>query len=150
MNLFVLLGIVFIAGAVGGLVNALLSENVFWGWKKENVENRTIWRPGIAGNALISGIASCISWGLYGPFAAFYIIGGTNPDPSQAVGLTLSSLVGAVLVGVSGARWLTNEVDKNFLKQAASSAAATKASETKAAKIATATPFQAMKIAMKR
>jgi hypothetical protein len=148
--LWLLLVIVFFAGAVGGLVNALISENVFWGWKKEKVDNRTIWRPGIAGNMLISGIAACISWGLYGPFAASYIIGGTKSDPLQAIGLTLSALVGAVLVGVSGARWLTNEVDKNLLKQAASSAAATKASETKAAKIAIATPFQAMKIAMKK
>jgi hypothetical protein len=152
MGLWLLLFIVFIAGAVGGLVNALISENGFWGWKKEKVDNRTILRPGIAGNMLISGIAAFVSWGLYGPFAASYLIGGpsTAPEASQALGLTLSSMVGAILVGVSGARWLTNEVDKNLLKQAASSAAATKASDTKAAKIAIATPFQAMKIAMKK
>jgi hypothetical protein len=114
------------------------------------VGTQEIWRPGILGNVLISGVASCISWGLYGPFAAYYIIGGPKPigDVSQAVGLTLSSLVGAVLVGVSGARWLTNEVDKNLLRQAASNAAASNASETKAARIAMAAPFQAMKIAV--
>ena len=152
MFLWLLLCIVFIAGAVGGLVNALISENGFWGWKKEKVDSRTIWRPGIAGNMLVSGIAAFVSWGLYGPFAASYIIGGppVAPETSQALGLTLSSMVGAILVGVSGARWLTNEVDKHLLKQAASSAAGTKGSETKAARIAQATPFEAMKIAMKK
>ena len=148
MSLPLALLIVFIAGAIGGVVNALLSENSFLIWKKERTKNRTIWRPGIAGNIIISGIASCISWGLYGPFAASYIIGG--PPTTESFGLTLSALVGVVLVGVSGARWLTNEVDKNLLKQAASAAAASHASEAKAANIATATPFQAMRIALKK
>ena len=150
MSFSLLLVIIFIAGAIGGLINALVSQNGFFKWKKDMVGTQEIWRPGILGNVLISGVASCISWGLYGPFAAYYIIGGPKHigDVSQAVGLTLSSLVGAVLVGVSGARWLTNEVDKNLLRQAASNAAASNASETKAARIAMATPFQAMKIAV--
>jgi len=150
MKLPLLLVFVFIAGAIGGVVNALLSENGFLKWKKDVVNNQEIWRPGILGNVIISGVASSISWGLYGPFAAYYIFGGPKPigEVSQAVGLTLSSLVGAVLVGISGARWLTNEVDKNLLRKAASIAAASNASESKAAKIAMATPFQAMKIAM--
>ena len=150
MSLLLLLVIVFIAGAIGGVVNALLSENGFLKWKKDLVNNQEIWRPGILGNVIISGVASSISWGLYGPFTAYYIFGGPKPtgDASQVVGLTLSSLVGAVLVGVSGARWLTNEVEKNLLRKAASNAAASNASETKAAKIAMASPFQAMKISM--
>jgi hypothetical protein len=145
-----LLAIVFIAGGIGGLINALFSDNGFLKWKKETVGDQEIWRPGILGNVLISGVASCISWGLYGPFAAYYIIGGPQlpEDVSNAVGLNLSSLVGAVLVGVSGARWLTNEMDKNFLKKAASNAAASNADEGKATRIASATPFGAMKIAM--
>lgn len=151
LSLWILLLIVFCAGGIGGLVNALLTENGFWGWRRERLEGRTIWRPGIIGNILISGVAACISWGLYGPFASSYIVGGPSaPSAAAPCGLTLSALVGAVLVGVSGARWLTNEVDKNLLKQAASLAAAAKASDAKAARIAIATPFEAMRIAMKR
>jgi hypothetical protein len=31
-------------------------------------------------------------------------------------GITLAGLVGAVLVGIAGARWLTNEVEKKMLR----------------------------------
>ncbi|MGO9138755.1 MAG: hypothetical protein ACLP9S_02680 [Syntrophales bacterium] len=147
MSLTILLVCVFVAGAIGGVVNALLSQNGFLKWKNDEVAGQKIWRPGILGNVIISGVASSISWGLYGPFAAYYILGGPRNE-SEVVGLTLSSLVGAVLVGVSGARWLTNEVDKNLLRNAASNAAGTDRNQTKAMKIAMATPFDAMKMSL--
>ena len=149
MSLATLLVIIFIAGGIGGLANALLSENGFLKWKSDKVGDQKIWRPGILGNVLISGIAACISWGLYGPFAAYYIFGGLNSaGEMKAVGITLSSLVGAVLVGIAGAKWLTNEIDKTLLRKTATNAAASHADINKAAKIAGATPFQALKISM--
>jgi len=98
MTLSFLLVCVFVAGAIGGLVNALISQNGFFKWKTETVDGQTIWRPGILGNVIISGVAAGISWGLYGPFAAYYILGGPKNEPEMVVGLTLSSFVGAVLV----------------------------------------------------
>jgi hypothetical protein len=150
MSLWILLLIVFIAGAAGGIVNALLSDNGFILPKPEKAGSTKIIRPGFLGNALISGVAACISWGLYGPFATVYIAGGPKPtgDTSQA-GLTLSALLGAVLVGVAGARWLTNEVDKNLLKAAASEAAESQASPEKARQIAMASPAEALRISQK-
>jgi hypothetical protein len=148
MSLWIFLVIIFFAGAVGGIVNALLSDNGFILPKPEQVGATQIIRPGFLGNALISGIAACISWGLYGPFAAVYIAGGTPPAESATpAGLTLSSLVGAVLVGIAGAKWLTNEVDKSLLKAAASSAAAGQANSDKAQAIALASPAEALRIA---
>jgi hypothetical protein len=70
-----------------------------------------------------------------------------NQNPAGAFGLALSSLVRAVLVGIGGVRWLTNEVDKNLLQAAASQAAAGKASPEASQKIALATPAQALFIA---
>jgi hypothetical protein len=35
----------------------------------------------------------------------------------QKMGLTFSALAGAFLVGVAGAKWITNEVDKKLLKE---------------------------------
>jgi hypothetical protein len=69
-----------------------------------------------------------------------------NQNPAGAFGLALS-LVGAVLVGIGGVRWLTNEVDKDLLQAAASQAAAGKASPEASHKIALATPAQALLIA---
>ena len=147
MSLWIFLVIIFFAGAVGGIVNALLTDNGFIMPKPEVNGATQIIRPGFLGNALISGIAACVSWGLYGPFAAFYIAGGTpQPADTPQFGLTLSALVGAVLVGIAGAKWLTNEVDKSLLKAAASSAAAGQANPDKAQAIAMASPAEALRI----
>jgi hypothetical protein len=90
-----------------------------------------------------------ISWGLYGPFAASYIAGGpTSIGSTSPAGLTLSALVGAVLIGIGGARWLTNEVDKTLLHNTAIAAQLSQGSEEKANQIATATPREAMRIAL--
>jgi len=150
MVLWNLLLIVFAAGAVGGIVNALLSDNGFILPRPETVGQGRIIRPGFIGNVVLGGVAACISWGLYGAFASAYVAGGPSPTgegASQALGLTLSALVGAVLVGVGGARWLTNEVDKTLLRSAAGEAAASEASPNKAMRIMTATPAGALRIA---
>jgi hypothetical protein len=151
MSLWVALLIIFLAGAVGGVVNALISDNGFILPRTEQTGGNSIIRPGFLGNILIGGVAACVSWGLYGPFAAVSIVGGpTSPAGSAgaAAGLLLSSLVGAVLVGVGGARWLTNEVDKKLLRAAAGAAATTPSNSDLAAKMATATPAGALRMAM--
>ena len=72
------------------------------------------------------------------------------PAGAQTVvsgGLTLSSLVGAVLVGTGGARWLTNEADKNLLRNAASKAAASLPSPDAAAKMSIGSAARIVEIA---
>jgi hypothetical protein len=150
MSLWVFLLIIFGAGTIGGIVNALMSDNAFILPKAEiTKENYRIYRPGIIGNIVISGVASCISWGLYGPFGTAYIAGGQTAQPGIAVqpGVTLAAFVGAILVGIAGARWITNEVDKNLLRATAAEAASLKASNQLAAKIAMAKPAEALRLA---
>jgi hypothetical protein len=149
MSLIGLLGIIFLAGAVGGITNALLTDNGFIMPKSETANGSQIYRPGIVGNIIISGVAACISWGLYGPFANAYILGAIKPveEPFNGYGITLSAIVGAVLIGVAGARWLTNEVDKTLLRAAASEAATAQPSEKLSRKIHSASPASALKIA---
>jgi hypothetical protein len=53
----------------------------------------------------------------------------------------------ALLAGIAGARYLTNEVDKRLLKAAAANAAASKQSTEESEKIANASPMQAFRIA---
>jgi hypothetical protein len=115
--------IVFIAGAIGGLVNALITDNGFAFPRSEQMGDTKYLRPGWVGNVFISGIAACVSWGLYGPFAAVTIFGDDIGTPSVPLKLSLSACVGAVLVGMAGARWLTNEVDKTLLRAAGTRAA---------------------------
>lgn len=143
------IGIVMLSGAVGGIVNALVSDNGFVRPSEESAGDVTIIRPGFAGNMLLGAVASFISWGLYGAFSSAAVWGATSGIGTQEISVSISSIAGAVLVGMGGARWLTNEVDKKLLRTAAATAAASKASFDDSQKIATATPAQAFNIAKK-
>jgi hypothetical protein len=139
--------IIFAFGAVGGVVNALLTDNGFILPKQEQQDSTKIIRPGFLVNIFIGGIAALVSWGLYGPFAAVFIIGGTIDPNVASTGLSLSSVIGGLLVGVGGARWLTNEVDKKLLRAAASKAASGQPNDQKAIRISAAAPAEALRIA---
>lgn len=114
MTVPALLAVVFAAGAVGGVVNAVTTENGFVLPRRELVNGVWVWRPGFLVNVFVGGVAGAVSWGLYGPFATQYVIGG--PGINADIGLSLAALAGAVLVGVAGARWLTSEADKKWLR----------------------------------
>jgi hypothetical protein len=144
MTLWVAMLIIFLAGLIGGTVNALLTDNGFVAPKNEVVDGRGILRPGVLGNMLVGGVAALISWGLYGPASSLSI---TTPGASLAGttgDLTAAAFAGAILIGVAGARWLTNEVDKQLLRAAATQAAASEKSDALATKMALATPAEAL------
>jgi hypothetical protein len=154
MTVWVMLLYVFLAGVIGGIANALMTDNGFALPKSENTITGTkILRPGFLGNMLIGGVAAALSWGIYGPLANLPIaITGANPSAtatSAQVGLYLSSLAGALLIGVGGARWLTSEVDKKLLTAAAVKAASSTPNAAAATKIAAATPAYALELANK-
>lgn len=148
-SLWTLLAIIAGAGAIGGLINALISDNGFLLPKREQADtNTTIIRPGWLGNVFVGAVAATISWGLYGSLAGKIIAGsGAGSGPAGEQGITLSALVGAMLVGVGGARWLTNEVDKKLLRAAASVAAGSDPAKKAASEIALASPANALNIA---
>jgi hypothetical protein len=145
MPLLVSVGIILLSGALGGIINALVTDNGFIRPREENVENVTIVRPGFLGNILLGTVAAFISWGLYGAYSAAMIYGGAGaPSPVE---ITVSSVAGAVLIGMGGARWLTNEVDNKLLRTTAAVAAASRQSYEGSQRIAIATPAQAFNIA---
>ena len=122
--------LVVLAGLIGGAINALLSDNGFLMPRPQSVGGGTIYRPGFLGNMLIGAVSSFVSWALYGPLANVVIAGpaaALNEGGAVVPGITLSSLGGAVLVGVAGSRWLTNEVDKAMLRDASVIAARSQA-----------------------
>ena len=50
---------------LGGIINALVSDNGFVKPSEETAGEVTIIRPGFAGNILLGAVAAFISWGLY-------------------------------------------------------------------------------------
>lgn len=147
-NIWLILLVIALAGAVGGVINALMTDNGFFLPRTEVADNVKIVRPGFFGNIAISAVAATISWGLYGPFNSAVVFGTqpTNPPPTPPT-LTLAALAGAVLVGIAGAKWLTNEVDKKLLKATASVAASSAPSSGASREILMSSPARALDIA---
>ena len=149
ITMLIPIGVIMLSGAVGGIVNALVSDNGFVKPSEESAGAVTIIRPGFAGNILLGAVAAFISWGLYGAFADAVLFGTASGIGAEEISVSISSIAGALLVGIGGARWLTNEVDKKLLRTAAATAAASKANFDDSQKIAMATPAQAFNIAKK-
>ena len=122
------IGIVMLSGAAGGIINALVSDNGFIIPSEETVEGASIIRPGFAGNIFLGAVCAFISWGLYGVFNNTVIYGNATGFISADIPITISAVACTVLVGVGGARWLTNEVDKKLQSIAAKAAVASKTS----------------------
>jgi hypothetical protein len=59
-------------------------------------------------------------------------------------------MVGALLVGVAGSRWLTSEVDKSLLRMAAVNAAKGKPNPEHAEALAIAAPAEAFRLTERR
>ena len=149
MPMLIPIGIIMLSGAIGGIVNALVSDNGFIKPSEETAGEVTIIRPGFAGNILLGAVAAFVSWGLYGAFSNAVLFGTTSGIGTDDITVSIASIAGALLVGIGGARWLTNEVDKKLLRTAAATAAASKSSFDDSQKIAIATPAQAFNIAKK-
>lgn len=149
MTLLVPIGIILLGGALGGVINAIISDNGFIKPREETIENATIVRPGFAGNMLLGAVAAFISWGLYGAFSGAIIYGSETGLGANEITISISAIAGAILIGIGGARWLTNEVDKTLLRTAAVTAAASRSSYEESQRIAVATPAQAFNIAKK-
>lgn len=157
MSIWAITGIVAIAGGIGGVVAALLSEDRgFVLPKGVEAGGSKILRPGFVGLILTGAIAAALSFALYGPLASSTVVGGPENADEEVVGdddsgadfgITLAALGGAVLVGAGGSKWLSSQVDKATVQAAASIAAGKDASAEKSAEIAKASPLQALRIA---
>ena len=121
MNPWVCALLVATAGACGGVVNALLSDNGFALPRRES----GVWCPGAISNILVGAFAAFSSWSFYGSGAAIDL-GLVGESARTAISLRFSALAGAFLVGVAGAKWITNEVDKRLLKESVKVAASGK------------------------
>lgn len=142
-----LLGLVIAgAGAAGGLVNALLTDNGFVLPKSIDAQPARIWKPGFVGNMVIGAAAAFVTWGLYGRWAGAVIAGAAPGSGPAKFYETLSGFTGAFLAGAGGARILTAEVDKQILRVTASKAAAGPPDVAGATAVALAPPSEALRV----
>ena len=104
------------AGAVGGIINALLS-----GQRRVTMPSYQdgVWCPGVLANVLIGAVAAVTSWALYGSGAAIEL---AQTTLRSEISLKLPALAGALMVGMAGAKWLTSESDKGAWKESVNEA----------------------------
>lgn len=106
--------LVGMAGALGGILNAFFSDNGFVLPRYE----AGVLCPGFISNVLVGALSAITSWGLYGSGAGVELAKtAASGAPRAEISLTIGALAGGLIVGVGGARWLTNEVDKRLLKE---------------------------------
>ena len=113
---------VVVAGAVGGIVNALVASTGILIPRFVDVGGSTVIELGFLGNAIVGSVAAFVSFGLYGPLANLSLFA-ARAEAAKTV-ITVSALAGAVLVGFSGGRWLTAEADRQFAQAALNETAA--------------------------
>jgi hypothetical protein len=127
-------------------VNALMTQEGLILPKPMIVGGNTIYRLGFVGTIIIGIIAAFVSWGLYGPVANVDIFASSAAQQGQTISMTLATLVGAILVGIGGSRWLTNEVDKKLLRVAAAEAAKKPENKDLSIRLAMSSPLEAAKL----
>jgi uncharacterized membrane protein YagU involved in acid resistance len=127
--------LIVIAGAIGGLVNALVSNNGFALPRRV----KGVLCPGALSTVFIGAFAAFASWAFYGSGADLDVT-----DPSALIHLRFSAVAGAFLVGVVGAKWITNEADKRLLRESVNVAAAKDIPKDRVREIVSGSPLQVL------
>ena len=109
MTLLQVIGILLLAGGIGGLVNAFLAAEGFIMPRKETLaDGNTIVKLGFLGNVFVGSVAAFVLGGLYGPLSQAVVGNGAK------VLINVGVIAGAVVSGIGGARLLTQEVDNKL------------------------------------
>ena len=110
MNPWTCAALIVVSGGIGGVLNALLTVN---GFALPRLKMH-VWCPGFISNVLVGAFSAFASWAFYGSGASIDL---AQQSARAVLSLKFSALAGAFMVGVAGARWLTNEADKRMLKE---------------------------------
>jgi hypothetical protein len=106
--------LICISGGIGGVVNAFISGNGFALPRRV----KGVFCPGAFSTVVTGAFAAFASWAFYGSGATIDIA-----DSTARPHLQMPALAGAFLIGVVGAKWITNEADKSLLKESVKVAA---------------------------
>ena len=109
MNIFGLIAIVMAVGAMGGLLNSVVSGELHLPHTDKKAK---VWRPGWLGNMIAGGGAAFISWAGTGQ------LGGSDFFQVTSIELhfTVIQAASALLIGFGGGRFLTGESRRLILQ----------------------------------
>ena len=95
-------------------------------------------------NVLVGAFAAFASWSFYGSGAGVELAAVAAGAERAQISLTFSALAGAFYVGVAGAKWITNEVDKKLLKESVKIAGTKKLSMEECERLVAGSPLQVL------
>jgi len=95
--------------------------------------------PGALSTVFIGAFAAFASWAFYGSGADLDVT-----DANALIHLRFSAVAGAFLVGVVGAKWITNEADKRLLRESVNVAAVKNISADRVQEIVSGSPLQVL------
>ncbi|MHB1865663.1 MAG: hypothetical protein ACYCO5_00520 [Acidobacteriaceae bacterium] len=125
-------------GAVGGFANVFAGDAGFHLPQTED----GVWQPGYLGVVIIGAISALASWA---SLKTLLLIGsGAGP-----LSFSTGDLANALIIGFGGAKWLKSEAEKNILRKTASIAASKPGNAGAAAQIASGTPLEALRAAIR-
>jgi len=129
------------AGAIGGALNALATDNLRLGPLQDaGAAGPRLVRPGLAVNVVAGAGVSAYT---------FWIFAGDGGAGWTSAGGALLAVVVGLVIGSIGARAITNESDKRFLRAAACKAAAAPAADPATIReMALAPPHAMLKMAL--
>jgi len=133
-----IVAVILICGAAGGFVNVFIGDS---GLHLPRVEDG-VFQPGFLGVVLVGMLAALASW------ASLKAVTLTGPEAKQLI-LSTSDIANGLLIGFGGAKWFKSEGDKTILQKAAAIAANKDPNAKAAAEIASATPMNALRLAIR-
>jgi hypothetical protein len=103
MDWLLKIGVILLAGAIGGVVNAILMDGGFKKGFRETLSNgQQILLPGWKGNVFIGAVAALIFWVTYGNMKVV--------DFEEM----LRQGIGAIIAGFAGGKLFTQEAEKRM------------------------------------
>lgn len=100
--------IISAAGAIGGIINSsLITLNIVKATRLLDINSQIHISLTFIINSVTGVTAALVAWSSYGPISNIGILEDMNRNL-----LTIPSVIGSILVGYSGASWLTTHADK--------------------------------------
>lgn len=133
-----IIAVIAAIGAVGGFMNVFIGDAGFHLPRTEH----GVWQPGFLGVVIVGCAAAVGSW------ATLSALDLVSPH-AVPLGFTTGDLANALVIGFGGAKWFKSESEKDVLQKAGGIAAGKAADPQAAVTIATGTPMEALRAAIK-
>ena len=110
MTFWSLLGIILVAGAIGGILYSLISDKGFQLPGIVKKSGTSILVLGFIGDIIIGAITAGISWAFYVPLSQVTL------ETTATIGTIFATVLGGVFTGLAGSGWFSNTAGRTVVR----------------------------------